>query len=273
VAASVAGGQRPHTSCSLFLYHHGNITDLTGGNENRLQESTAMPLFVRILHVLAVGLWFGAAVFLCFVVAPSVYNSLVSLAEKAERPVWFRAVSLGQGRQGTLAADHAVGLLLDHYFLLQGFCGFVAAVTALGWWRADPGRLVHKVRVIVVLFALAAAVAGWPIARHVRELQVARDKASEAVTQGSAAIGNLAAWRKQFSAIQTQEDQLRSKEKEAKLRAEHQNDLNVLGTALRELDRWHPYGLMLKFLTVILVTVTMGLTVCLPKRTPAPGAS
>jgi acyl-phosphate glycerol 3-phosphate acyltransferase len=229
--------------------HRGNLTRLLRGNENRLPDTPAMRLLAKTLHVLAVGLWFGAAVFF-IVVTLSLFSSFESEAVKpqAERPVWFpvaapfdRDANLRK-EQGTRAAGHAVGPLFDYYFLLQGICGFVAAVTALGWARAEPGSRVHKVRALVVLFALATVVAGWPIERYVGELRDSRNKAVDAELQ---AQGHGSA--EQYAA--------------------------VAKASRAEFGRWHFYSLMLNFLTVILVTVVMALTARLPEATAKPQAA
>jgi hypothetical protein len=138
--------------------------------------------------------------------------------------------------QGTRAAGYAITPLFDAYFLLQGVCGFVAAVTALGWVRAEPGVRVHKIRAEVVLLALATVVAGWPIERYVGELRDLRNQAvDEQLRSGSAN-------QEHFAAV-------------AKL-------------ARAEFGRWHLYSLLLNFVTVILVAVAMALTACLPARPP-----
>src|SRR5262249_35161326 len=143
--------------------------------------------------------------------------------------------------QGTRAAGFAVGPLFDYYFLLQGVCGFVAAVTALGLARAEPGRRVHEVRAVVVLFALATVVAGWPIQRHDSAPRDVRNKAADQELQHGS--------------------------------ADHEQLAAVAKAARAEFGRWHFYSLMLNFLTVILVSVAMALTARLPERPPRPAAS
>src|SRR5262249_913161 len=138
-------------------------------------------------HVVALGLWFGAAVFFSFVVAPRLFASFESAAQESERPAWFpRAEGYGTAEaplkeQGTRAAGFAVGKLFVYYFLLQGVCGFAAAVTALGWSRAEPGSRVHRLRSLVLLAALVTVIVGWPLERRVSELRTERNQAVEAV--------------------------------------------------------------------------------------------
>src|SRR5262249_12058514 len=150
-----------------------------------LQDSPAMRLLAKTLHVLAVGLWFGAAVFFSFVVALSLFDSFESAAKEPrgpKRPVWFPVAGqfdrdADRKEQGTRAAGHAVGPLFDAYFLLQGVCGLIAVVTALGRWRAEPGSRVHKLRAVVLLLALGTVAAGWPIEQTVSRLRDERNKA------------------------------------------------------------------------------------------------
>jgi acyl-phosphate glycerol 3-phosphate acyltransferase len=232
----------------IFLRHRGNLSRLLRGTENRLQDTNAMRLLAKTIHVLAVGLWFGTAVFFTFVVAFSLFHAFETEARKpkAERPVWFPVAGpFDDGpevrkEQGTRAAGLAVGPLFDYYFLLQGICGFAAAVTALGWSRAEPDRKVHKVRAVVVLLALGTVVAGWPIERRVSELRDARNKAVDA-EHAAAPSGERAA-------------------------------LTAAAESARaDFTRWHAYSLSLNLVTVLLVTVAMALAARLPNgAAPAP---
>ena len=55
------------TALGVLLRHQGNVRRLVRGQENRLPESAAMQLLGKTIHVLALALWFGAAVFFTFV--------------------------------------------------------------------------------------------------------------------------------------------------------------------------------------------------------------
>ena len=65
------------------------------------------------------------------------------------------------------------------YVMWQGICGFVATITALGWTRAEPGRRVHGIRVVVLILAVTTVILGWPLERKVSELRHARNDASD----------------------------------------------------------------------------------------------
>src|SRR5262249_56913737 len=120
-----------------------------------LKASPPRQLFARTVHVLAVGLWFGTAVFFSFVAAPALFHPFEALAAEPqqERPLWFPLPAqfdqdpATRREQGTRAAGAAVGPLFDWYFLLQGVCGLLAAGTALRWPRPEPGARVHPGRV------------------------------------------------------------------------------------------------------------------------------
>jgi hypothetical protein len=109
-------------------------------------------MLARILHVLSVGLWFGAGVFFSFVVAPTVFATF-----------------------DTKFAGEVVGPIFPPYFAVQGVCAVVALATALGWQKQHLGERVVRWRVIVLLFATLAVLAGWPVVGKVSELRIARE--------------------------------------------------------------------------------------------------
>src|SRR5205814_1247195 len=100
----------------IIFKHRSNVKRLLAGNENQLRENTAMTRLARSMHVLAVGLWFGAAVFFTFVVGLSLFGSFERLGENPLRPAWFppthaflrndEAIN-GPREQGTRAAGFA----------------------------------------------------------------------------------------------------------------------------------------------------------------------
>jgi acyl-phosphate glycerol 3-phosphate acyltransferase len=201
VHVSLAGPalDNPRTLFCLFagglvaVKHRSNIVRLWRGTENRLEESFAMEQLLRSLHVLALGTWFGMAVFFTFVVALSLFNTFETLgkAPAEQRPDWLPlpaafaksdAVIDGPKEQGSRIAGYAVGPIFPWYFLLQGVCGLVALGTALPWSRL--GR-VHRWRTLVLFAGVALVLAGWPVERRVTELRTPRNQTTDAYLQAS----------------------------------------------------------------------------------------
>src|SRR5262249_53175621 len=135
----------------VFARHRANILRLLHGTENRLKDSPAMFLLTKIVHVLALGLWFGTLIFFV-VVGLSLFHTFEAegMTEAEGRPSWFPLppkynkpedldIPLNPPKeQGTRAAGFAVGPMFGWYFLLQGVCGFLAVATALNWSWAEP---------------------------------------------------------------------------------------------------------------------------------------
>jgi acyl-phosphate glycerol 3-phosphate acyltransferase len=239
----------------VFVKHRSNLSRLLRGTENRVPDGPIMRALSKTIHVLAVGMWFGMAVFFSFPVALSLFGSFEGLAEQNSRPTWFplppeyRQEPGMQKDQGTRAAGYAISPLFDHYFLWQGVCGLLATVTALGWTRAEPGRRVHAVRLIILILAVGTVLLGWPIERKVSDLRYARNDASDNLLQqlkwANAAPGDAAA---------------KTAVNEARTSAE---------SVRKDFGIWHLWSLLLNMVTIVLVTVGMALTIQLP-REPAP---
>jgi acyl-phosphate glycerol 3-phosphate acyltransferase len=233
----------------VFLRHRGNVSRLVQGRENRLKDSAAMQTLTRSVHVLALGLWFGTAIFFTFVVGLSLFGTFEALGRAEPRPAWFPLAPQfarhdpeldGPTEQGTRAAGAAVGALFPWYFLLQGACGLLALGTAVGLSRSHPGRI-HRVRATVLLVALLTVLVGWPLELKVSGLRRPRYEAFDTFLQSPPAA-------------------------EAKARAEAL-------AARREFGMWHGFSLLLNLGTVVLVTAGMALTAQLPEagRRPVAG--
>jgi glycerol-3-phosphate acyltransferase PlsY len=229
----------------VFLRHRGNLTRLLRGTENRIEDSPPMLQFTKLLHVLAVGLWFGSAVFFSFPVALTLFGTLEAEASKPglERPVWLPLPpeldrdAQTRKEQGSRAAGAAISPMFDWYFLIQGACGFLAVATALSWSGRYHGR-VHRLRAWILILAVLTVVVGWPLERKVSELRRLRNATQDVVLTASA-----------------ESDQAKAE----------------AAAARAEFGRWHFYSLMLNFLTILLVTGTMGLTAWLPSAGEVPG--
>jgi acyl-phosphate glycerol 3-phosphate acyltransferase len=227
--------------------HRANLVRLSQGNENRLQEGAAMSQLPKVLHVLAVGLWFGMTVFFTFAVALTLFDSFEKLGQRPadHRPNWFPLAPdfakadteiNGPKEQGTRAAGFAVGPMFTWYFLLQGVCGLVAAATSLAWTK--HGR-VHRWRTGLLIFALLMVLAGWPLERYVSDLRPARDAAVDAYLRADAA--EVAAAR------------------------------SAMHEARGRFGGWHTVSLFLNFATILAVTGAMALAANFPQEKRADG--
>lgn len=234
-------------SALVIIRHYSNIGRLLRGTENQVKETEIMRQVSRVIHVLAMGLWFGSGVFFTFVVGLSLFSSFeqASQLEKKDRPVWFPlpaeyekidANIHGPREQGTRAAGYAVAPMFPLYFVLQVICGFLASATAASWSRSHPTDKVHRWRSAILLTALITVMIGWPLERKVSDLRDPRNQATDLYLLSRAA------------------------------------DATTMKNARSEFGRWHLYSLLLNFVTLLLVTGGMALTVKLPESpcdTPA----
>jgi hypothetical protein len=231
----------------VFARHRGNIRRLFQGSENRLKEAPAMVQFGKVVHVLALGLWFGTVVFFTItgaVLFPAFQKEAAKPA--AERPLWFplpaaydRAPPSGfpdplRLEQGSRAAGAAVGPLFPWFFGVQAVGGLLALVTALAWASAERSRA-HVLRAAVLALALLGVGVGWWLERKVDYLRVPRNLYTDEVLLGSPPAARL---------------------------------LEAAVDARAEFGRWHGYSLIVNFLTLALVTVGMALAAQLPTAPP-----
>src|SRR6478672_5601283 len=71
-------------SALMILKHRANITRSLNGTENRLEDKPMLRTLARAIHVLSLGLWFGAAVMFNFIVAPTqFFEAFPSVVESA----------------------------------------------------------------------------------------------------------------------------------------------------------------------------------------------
>lgn len=223
----------------VIARHRANLTRLARGVENRLEESPAMNQLPKVLHVLALGLWFGMSVFFTFVAAPSLFETLEKTGQLPEdkRPAWlplpetFARIDAeinGPKEQGTRAAGAAVGPMFHWYFLLQGVCGLVALATSFAWVKHGKP---HRWRAVLLVIALAGVLAGWPLEQYVTELRPARNTTTEAYlhTGSAEALAAMKQARSTFGA-------------------------------------WHVVSLFVNFATILAVTGAMALAANLPSE-------
>jgi acyl phosphate:glycerol-3-phosphate acyltransferase len=165
----------------VIFRHRTNIVRLLRGTESEVKESQSMFQLGKIIHVLAVGLWFGGAAFFTLIAAPAIffdgYGRLVKAT--AEWPAWFPG-SFNADMANQLAG-FAVAPIFPRFFLLQGICGLLAIVLALAWTRAEPLVKMHRIRFLFLALALLTVMVGWPLAQKVTELRAARYAADAAL--------------------------------------------------------------------------------------------
>lgn len=158
----------------IVVRHHANIGRLMGGTENRVKDTPAMFQLTKVIHVLALGLWFGSAVFFSFVAALLLFQTFegIGAAAPEERPSWLPLSPGFDKESGTRLAGVAVAPMFPWYYALQGACGLLAVATALSWTK--PGRGVHKLRSALLVTALLTVFVGWPLVQKVSDLRIAR---------------------------------------------------------------------------------------------------
>jgi acyl-phosphate glycerol 3-phosphate acyltransferase len=229
----------------VWWRHRANVARLFQGNENQLKDTPTMFQLNKTLHVLAMGLWFGTAVFFTFVVGLSLFGTFETLSARpaGDRPFWFPLPAELDKKdrpsdqfpdplrkeQGSRVFGAAVGPIFPWYYDIQTVCGLLGLVTALPWLRLRSK--VHQARAILIGLALITVAGGWYLEHEVEARRVVRNDASDEV-----------------------------------LREAHPSPERVRAAndARADFGRWHGYSLMANFLTVILVTVAMGLTASLP---------
>jgi acyl-phosphate glycerol 3-phosphate acyltransferase len=224
----------------VFVRHRGNIGRLLSGTENRLPEGGAMFALTRVVHVMSLGLWFGTVIFFSFVVGLKLFGGMEELVHQPTDQSWFKVSTpydqvtpkiSGPKEYGSRTAGHLISPMFGWYFLIQGVCGFLAVTTA--WrWQHEPPEKVNRLRVWLLLGALATLVAGWPLERHVHELRNTRHEKIDAYLRDTTST---------------------AAEKEA---------LEARST----FGLYHMYSLLLNFVTMALVAAGMGLAAFLPRR-------
>jgi glycerol-3-phosphate acyltransferase PlsY len=179
--------------------HRANIRRIVAGTENRIGDFPMRDTLVRILHVLALGMWFGGAAFFNSVAAPLIFQSFehVVYTNPTDRTANETIIpaDASPDRMKNLAsalAGSAVGAVFPSYFTMQAVCGLVGFFTAMTWWNSG-GRL-HRARVIVIGVALLTIAAAWPLSHSVGDLRVQRfdpDKAKAEAAKAAFATWHL----------------------------------------------------------------------------------
>jgi acyl phosphate:glycerol-3-phosphate acyltransferase len=159
----------------VLARHAGNILRLLQNRENQLSESALMTTASKVIHVLALGLWFGSVVFF-IIVTLTIFRTLQTYGEMSlnERPDWLPLPRLFTKDSGTTLAGEIVAPIFPIYFLIQGACGLLVLITSLGFTRTERARRVHRVRLYVVTLAVLTIVVAWPLNNRIHELRLQR---------------------------------------------------------------------------------------------------
>jgi acyl-phosphate glycerol 3-phosphate acyltransferase len=182
----------------VVVKHRANVGRLLAGTENRIEDGPMRQTALKIIHLLAVGLWFGGAAFFSFAAAPAIFASFAEVVENqpSDRTAGVRILpeNAPKATKDALAsalAGAAVGPVFPRFFLMQAVCGGLAMLTAATWRNADPRRW-HRRRLVVLLVAWLAVGGGWAISDQVSRLRHERFDPNPAVAD--AARGGFVAW-------------------------------------------------------------------------------
>ncbi len=120
---------------------------------------------MRIIHLLALGLWIGSVVFFSLIVAPTLFGTL-----------------------GKEAAGRAVSVIFPRYYAFGGACGAFALLSGLllGLKRGSWGRLLVLELVLLALMTGIAVYAGRVLLPQASEARAALAGAQETPAYGEA---------------------------------------------------------------------------------------
>jgi glycerol-3-phosphate acyltransferase PlsY len=163
----------------VFAKHRSNVRRLMTGTESQpMGDGPRRRTALRVIHLLALGLWFGATTFFGLVAAPAIFRSFenVVYTNPSDRTAYVQIIPPDAPPEQMKAlasalAGSAVGPVFPQLFLFQAVFGLLALVTALVWWKC--GR-VHRWRVYVIGAAVLTVAVSWPISNHVSELRLLR---------------------------------------------------------------------------------------------------
>jgi acyl-phosphate glycerol 3-phosphate acyltransferase len=171
----------------VVVRHSSNIRRLFAGTEGRLlKESARMEKLARIVHVLALGFWFGSAAFFSFVATPLIFTTFDGLVDNRSgaRPDWLLPTLTKV--QASQLAGMAVSPIFPWYFLLQGACGLLALAMTFRV-AGKPLDRFERWRVAVLILGIATILVGLPLVQKIDALRAARATGDEAARAAFAA--------------------------------------------------------------------------------------
>lgn len=165
---------------SLFvvLKHRGNLRRLLAGTESRIEDGPMRQTLLKVVHVLALGLWAGGAGFFTFAAAPAMnaeFAAVVATAPNtrtANRPLLPPdAADTDEKELASALFGAAVGPVFPRLFAVQAACSVLALATAAAWW---PLGGVHRRRVVVLAVAATVGAVGLWLSAVVTDLRPKR---------------------------------------------------------------------------------------------------
>ena len=165
----------------VIVRHFANVRRLVAGTESPLlRETDIMQRLARIVHVMALGFWFGGAAFFTFVTTPIIFSAFEGLVENQSggRPEWMpETITKFQASQ---LAGIAVSPIFPWYFLLQGICGLLALATAFRLAGGKPLCRLERWRVVILVLGILTILIGFPLVQKIDGLRTARAAGDEA---------------------------------------------------------------------------------------------
>ena len=175
-------------SVVVIAKHRSNLSRLWRGVESRIGDGPRRQLALRMLHLLAVGFWFGSGTFFVFVATAPIFDSFADVVKKQpdSRTANLRIVPDGtpESQRDRLAsglAGAAVGPIFPKFFVLSAICAWVALWTASAWNQGAVGRWRFRLCVL----GTAGVAVGWPLSIYVSELRLLRYANDAAVAQAA----------------------------------------------------------------------------------------
>ncbi len=177
----------------VIAKHRANVGRIWRCTENRIADREGRRLLLRMLHLLAVGFWFGSSTFFVFVATVPIFDSF---AEVVRTQPNSRTANLRIVPDGATAADRdklasglagaAVGPVFPRFFALSAACAWIALWTSFAW----AGTGVHRWRFSLCAIAATGVAFGWPLSIFVSELRELRMSADPVIAaQAAAAFG------------------------------------------------------------------------------------
>jgi acyl phosphate:glycerol-3-phosphate acyltransferase len=162
----------------VIVKHRANLKRILQGTESKWEDKTVWQNSAKTIHLLAIGLWFGSAIFFNFIAALAINQSFKQTIATAPNdrtanlPITEGLTEEQKNALATSLFGAAVGPLFPRFFILSGICAGMAWITALRWFK-EPGK-VNRWRVYLLTLAATLVAISWPISQYVSELRLER---------------------------------------------------------------------------------------------------